>query len=178
MIKKALPLSKVYQLLEPGPVIMVSTAYKGKENCMTLSWKTMIDFTPPILALVMSDQNFSFQLLKKSKECVLNIPAVELLDTVVGVGNTTGAKVDKFQKFRLTKVPARTVQVPMIGECFANLECKVIDSSMARKYDMFILEVVAAWITRSKKRQRTFHHCGNGLFVVDGKIIRSKSQKK
>ncbi len=178
MIKKKLPLSKAYQLLEPGPVIMVSTAYKGTENVMTLSWKTMIDFVPPIVAIIMSDRNYSFNLLMESKECVINIPSIKLIDKVVGVGNTTGAKVDKFKKFQLTKVPACKVKAPLIDECFANLECKVIDSSMVKKYDMFILEVVAAWIERSGKREKTFHHCGNGIFVVDGKVIKTKSKKK
>ena len=66
----------------------------------------------------------------------------------------------------------------MIGECYANLECKVIDMSMAAKYNIFILEVVKAWIATSKKRQRTIHHCGNGVFMVDGKVIKLPSKKK
>lgn len=178
MIKKTFPLSKVYQLLEPGPVVMVSTLYKGQSDIMTMSWFTMVDFEPPLIACVMSDQNYSFNILKKTKECVINIPTVDLAAQVVGVGNTSGLKIDKFKKFNLTQEAASLVQVPMIGECYANLECKAIDTRMAKKYNIFILEVVKAWIAVSKKRMRTIHHCGNGVFVVDGKIIKLPSKKK
>ncbi len=177
MLKKSLPLSKVYQLLEPGPVIMVTTAYKGKANIMTMTWQTMIDFVPPIVAIVMSDQNYSFDLLKGSKECVINVLGVELAKQAVGVGNCTGATVDKFKKFKLTPVAASQVKAPLIDECFANLECKVIDMKMAKKYNLFVLEVLKAWITTAKKRERTLHHCGKGVFVVDGKIIKLPSKK-
>lgn len=178
MLKKSLPLSKVYQLLEPGPVVMVTTTDKGKTNIMTMTWLTMVDFVPPLIACVMSNRNYSFNMLKKTKECVINIPSAELASIVVGVGNTTGSKVDKFKKFGLTPESASKVQAPLINECFANLECKVVDTKMATKYNIFILEVVKAWITTSKKRQRTLHHCGNGVFVVDGKIIKLPSKKK
>jgi flavin reductase (DIM6/NTAB) family NADH-FMN oxidoreductase RutF len=178
MVKKTFPLSKAYQLLEPGPVVMVSTSYKGHPNIMTMSWLTMVDFVPPLLACVMSDQNYSFNNLKKTKECVINIPTVDLVQQVVGVGNTSGATVDKFKKFNLTQEAASLIKVPMIGECYANLECKVIDIRMAKQYNIFILEVVKAWIAVSKKRMRTIHHCGNGVFVVDGTIIKLPSKKK
>lgn len=172
MVKKSFPLSKVYQLLEPGPVVMVSTCYKGRPNIMTMSWLTMVDFEPPLIACVISDQNYSFNNLKKIKECVINIPTVNMISQVVGVGNTSGSTVDKFKKFNLTQEVASQVKVPMISECYANLECKVIDMRMAKKYNIFILEVVKAWIASSKKRQRTIHHRGSGAFVVDGTIIK------
>jgi flavin reductase (DIM6/NTAB) family NADH-FMN oxidoreductase RutF len=177
MKKKSLPLSKVYQLLEPGPVVMVSTSRKGKPNVMTMSWHMMADFVPPLVALVMGEGDYSFDILKETKECVINIPTVELAEKVVGVGNTTGAKVDKFKKFDLGQEPASMVDAPLIPECYANLECRVIDTRMAQKYNIFIVEVVKAWITTSKKRQRTLHHCGYGVFVVDGKIIKLPSKK-
>lgn len=169
---------KVYQLLEPGPVVMVSTAYKGKPNIMTMSWHMMIDFEPPLVGLVMSNANYSFNNLKKTKQCVINIPTVDLAQKVVGVGNTAGSKVDKFKKFELTQEAASLVDVPMIAECFANLECKVVDDRMATKYNIFIVQVLKAWITPLKKRVRTIHHCGNGVFVVDGDVIKIPSKKK
>lgn len=178
MKKKSFPLSKVYQLLEPGPVIMVTTADKGKANVMTMSWHMMIDFEPPLVGIVMSDRNFSFNILKKTKECVINIPTVELAATVVAVGNTSGATTDKFKKFDLAQEDALYVKAPMLNACYANLECKVIDMKMAKKYNIFILEVVKAWIAPSKKRHRTIHHCGKGVFTVDGKIIKLPSKKK
>jgi len=179
MKKKSLPLAKVYQLLEPGPVIMVTTkSAKGKPNIMTMTWQMMVDFVPPILAFVMSEDNYSFKALKATKECVINIPAADLVKTAVAIGECSGSKVDKFKKFNLTPEKASLVKAPLIGECFANLECKVIDMKMAKKYNIFILEVVKAWITTSKKRQRMLHHCGNGLFTIDGKTVKLPFSKK
>lgn len=176
--KKVFPLSRVYQLLEPGPVVMVSTCHKGKANIMTMSWHMMIDFEPPLIGCVISNQNFTYDIIKKTKECVINIPSVELASKVVGVGNTTGAKVDKFKEFQLKAEPASSIKVPMVADCFANLECKVIDTTMTSKYCIFILEVLQAWMTTSKKRQRMIHHCGEGNFVVDGKKFKLPSKKK
>lgn len=178
MIKKSLPLAKVYQLIEPGPVVMVTTVNKGKPNIMTMSWHMMIDFEPPILAIVMSDRNFSFKALKEHKECVINIPTADLAQKVVGVGNCSGRRVNKFKKFCFTPMPATQVDAPLIAECYANLECRVIDTHMAQKYNIFILEVVKAWITPTKKRVRFLHHWGNGIFTIDGKTITIASHKK
>lgn len=182
MKKKAFPLSKAYQLLEPGPVVMVTTASgatasRGKANIMTMSWHMMIDFEPPLVGIVMSNQNYSFKALKSTKECVINIPTVELIERVVDVGNCSGAKVDKFKKFNFTPVPGTRVSVPMIDECYANLECKVIDAHLATKYNIFILEICKAWSTATKN-PKTFHHRGNGVFAVDGKVIKVASGKK
>jgi flavin reductase (DIM6/NTAB) family NADH-FMN oxidoreductase RutF len=177
-MKSNLPLSQVYRLLEPGPVVMVTTARQGRANIMTMSWLTMMDFEPPLVGCVMSDRNYSFAALKSTRECVLNIPTVELAKQAVGCGNSSGRRTDKFQKFRLTPAPAARVAPPLIAECYANLECRVIDARLAAKYNFFILEVVKAWIDRSKKNPRTIHHRGRGVFTVDGRTIKLPSRMK
>ena len=106
MPRKSFPLSQVYRLLEPGPVVMVTTARKGRANIMTMSWHTMIDFEPPIVGCVISDRNYTFGILKATKECVINIPTVELAAKAVGCGNTSGRTVDKFKAFGLTPAAA------------------------------------------------------------------------
>jgi flavin reductase (DIM6/NTAB) family NADH-FMN oxidoreductase RutF len=176
--KKPLTLANVYKLLEPGPVVMVSSCYKQHSNMMTLSWQTMLDFEPPLIGCVISNRNDSFELIRRSKQCVINIPDVTLLKQIVAVGNSHGRKINKFAKFELTPVPAETVQAPMIDECFANLECKVIDTRLVEKYNLFILRVNKAWIAKTKKPYKTEHHAGNGIFVVDGKIIKTASRMK
>ena len=177
-MKRSFPLSRVYSLLEPGPVVMVTTARKGRANVMTMSWHTMIDFEPPLVGCVVSNRNHTFNILKTTKQCVINIPTVELAAKVVGCGNTSGRKVDKFQTFGLTPMPASHVEAPLVAECYANLECKVVDAQMADKYCFFILEVLKAWIDPSKKRPRTIHHLGKGAFMVAGRTIRLASKKK
>ena len=176
MKKKSYPLPNVYRLLEPGPVVMVTTARKDRANIMTMSWFTMMEFTPPLVGCVISGRNHSFDALVATKECVLNIPAAELAKQVVGVGNCHGTKVDKFKKFKLTAMPAAKVAPPLIDECFANLECKVVDTRMVNKYNFFVLEVVKAWIDPAMKKPRTLHHQGKGVFAVDGDTLRLPSR--
>jgi len=178
MAKKSFPLSKVYGLLEPGPVVMVTTARNGKPNIMTMSWHTMIEFELPLVGCVISNRNYSFGLLKATKECVINIPTVEIAEKVVGCGNTSGVKIDKFKKFGLTQKPASLVGAHLIEECYANLECQVVDTKMITEYCFFILEVVKAWIDPTVKDPRTIHHLGSGNFMVAGKKIKLKSKMK
>jgi flavin reductase (DIM6/NTAB) family NADH-FMN oxidoreductase RutF len=178
MVKRSFPLCDVYRLLEPGPVVMVTTARKGQVNIMTMSWHTMMEFEPPTVGCVISNRNYTFDILKATKECVINIPTVELAKQVVGCGNTSGRNTDKWKEFHLTPAPASCVTPPLISECFANLECKVVDTRMVTKYNFFILEVLRAWITPSSKPPRTIHHLGKGTFMVAGKRITLHSKMK
>lgn len=178
MIKKTLPLARVYSLLEPGPVVLLTTSSGEKQNIMTLSWHTMLEFEPPLVGCVISSRNYSFTILRSSNECVINIPTVEIIKKVVGCGNVSGSKVDKFKKFGLTSRPAAKVKPPLIEECYANLECRVADSTLVNTYCFFILEVIKAWIDPAVKNPRTIHHLGHGLFMVAGKKIRLKSKMK
>jgi len=178
MAKRSFPLSRVYQLLEPGPVVMVTTAGRERANIMTLSWHTMMEFEPPMVGCVISNRNYTFAVLKKTRECVINIPTRELAKEAIACGNTSGRTIDKFKTFRLTPAAASLVKAPLIDECYANLECRVVDARMVEKYNFFILEVLKAWIDPSKKDPRTIHHRGNGLFMVDGKTVRLSSKMK
>ncbi len=176
MARRSFPLSKVYRLLEPGPVILLTTAGKRGANVMPQSWLTMIEFEPPMVASVVSDRNFSFEALRKTKECVINIPTVEIAEKAVACGNCSGAEVDKFEAFGLTPVAASRVRAPLIAECYANLECRVVDTREVNRYCLFILEVVKAWIDPARKHPRTIHHMGRGLFMVAGKTIKLRSR--
>ena len=175
---KSLPLAKVYQLIEPGPVVLLTTAHKGRANVMTMSWHTMLEFEPPLIACVVSSANHSFAALRATGECVIAIPARKLAAKVVKIGNTSGRDGDKFRAVRLEPVAAEQVAPPLIAECFANLECKVTDTRMVQKYNLFVLEVVKAWIDPAQKRPKTIHHHGYGRFAVDGPMIKFKSRMR
>ncbi len=178
MAKRNLPLSRVYRLLEPGPVVMVTTAHKGRANIMTMSWYTMMEFVPPLVGCVISGRNYSFDALTRTRECVINIPTANLAQKVVKVGNSSGKKLDKFKEFGLTPVPASQVGAPLIEECYANFECRVADSRMVNKYNFFVLEVIKAWLDPAQKTPRTLHHEGMGVFRVSGRTIKLPSGMK
>jgi len=175
---KAYPLSKVYQLLEPGPVVLLTTAHKGRTNVMAMSWHMMVEFEPPLVACVVSDANYSHAALRATRECVIAIPARRLAEKVVHVGNSSGRDIDKFSAFGLTPVPAEQVAAPLVAECFANLECRIHDARFAGKYNLFVLQVLKAWIDPAQKHPKTIHHKGYGTFVVDGETIHLKSKMR
>ena len=160
------------------PVIMLSTI-KGKQpNVMTMSWHTMMEFEPPLVGCIVSDRNYSFNLLKSSKECVINIPTFKIAKKVIACGNCSGREVNKFEKFGLTQVKASVVKAPLVAECYVNLECRLVDTAMVKKYGLFVLQVVRAWIDPSVKNPRTIHHRGGEEFMVAGKTVKIKSRMK
>ena len=168
---RQMKLSKAFTLMEAGPVVLVTTHDGKKANIMTISWTMVMDFTP-VFAITTGGWNHSFAALRKNRECVIAIPTVDLLDKVVGIGTCSGADTDKFAKFGLTPVPARLVRPPLIKECLANIECKVID--IVKKHNIVVLEGVAAYIDTARKEKRTVHAVGDGTFIVDGRKIDRK----
>ena len=178
MTKRAYPLSKVYGLLEPGPVLLLTTAHKGRANVMAMSWHTMMEFEPPLVGCVVSGRDFSFAALKATRQCVLNIPTADLKAAVVGCGNTSGRRTDKFKRFGLTPLPAKTVAAPLIAECYADLECRVADTRLVNRYNFFVLEVQQAWIDPACKDPRTLHHRGRGKFMIAGETVKLASKAK
>ncbi len=178
MRKRRPPLSKVYGLLEPGPVVLLTTSRRGRANVMTLSWHTMLEFEPPLVGVVVGDQDHSFEALRATREAVINVPTVELGPAVVGCGNTSGARVDKFAAFGLTPKPASQVAPPLVDECWASLECRVVDTRGVNRYGLFVLEVVAAWADPNVTDPRTLHHRGRGRFMMAGQTIRLRSRMR
>ncbi len=163
-----LDLNKAFTLMEPGPVVLVTTNDGQKNNIMTISWTMVVDFTP-VFAITTGEWNYSFTALRKNKECVIAIPTVDMLDKVVGIGTCSGKDTDKFAKFKLTPVQGKFVKSPLIKECLANIECKVID--IVKKNNIVVLEGVAAYIDAARKEKRTIHAVGDGTFIVDGRKI-------
>ncbi|HEX8011073.1 MAG TPA: flavin reductase [Casimicrobiaceae bacterium] len=108
----------------------------------------------------------------------MSFRSAEIASKVVGCGNTSGRRVDKFARFALTALPASRVKAPLVAECYANLECRLVDSRMVNKYNFFVLQVLQAWIDPARKRPRTIHHMGRGVFMVAGRTVRLPSRMK
>ena len=166
--KKDFPVDQIRRFLEPGPIVLVSSAWSGKMNIMTMGWHMVMGFSPSLIGCYIWEQNHSFEMVRKSRECVINIPTEDLAPKVVDIGNSSGRDVDKFQKFKLSAVPSARVGAPIIGECYANFECKLVDSSLIGKYGLFVLEVVRAHAATSPQYPRTIHYRGDGVFMISG----------
>lgn len=160
--------AKAYLLLESGPVVLVTTAAGGRANVMTLGFHMVVRHAPPLLACVIGPWDHSHRALTATRDCVIALPTVDLAETVVDIGNCSGAEVDKFARFGLTARPASRVGAPLIGECLANIECRVADDRLSADYDLFLLEPVAIHYDDARAEQRLLHHCGDGTFTIDG----------
>ena len=172
---RRMELGKAFTLLEPGPVVLLTTHAGGRSNIMTISWTMVVDFTPQF-ALTTGPWNYSFAALQKTKECVIAIPTVDLLDQVVGVGTCSGADTEKFARFGLTPLPGEQVQAPLIRECLANIECKVVD--IVKQHNIVVLDGVAAYFDSDRQEQRTIHAVGDGTFVVDGRRLNRREMMR
>ena len=172
---RKMQISKAFTLIESGPVVLVTTHDGKKNNIMTISWTMVVDFTP-IFAMTTGPWNYSFSALRKTKECVIAIPTVDMLDKVVGVGTCSGADTDKFEKFMLTPVKGKHVKAPLIKECMANIECKVVD--IVKKHNIVVLEGVAAYFDNLRREKRTVHAVGDGTFIVDGRKLDRKEMMR
>lgn len=166
--KQDFPVSDVRRFLEPGPIVLVSSAWRGKTNIMTMGWHMVMEFSPALIGCLIAGGNHSHELIRSSRQCVINIPTVDIAETVVKIGNTSGRDIDKFAEFGLTPRPGTHVRAPLIEECYANFECTLTDASWVNKYNVFVFEVVKAHVASSPKVPKTIHYRGDGEFMISG----------
>src|SRR5688500_1044968 len=150
---------------------------------MTLGWHMMLEYDR--VGCFIWDQNHSFDLIRRSKQCVINLPTVDLIDQVIAIGNTHGGRPggpDKFEQFGLTPVRATKVKAPLIAECYANFECKLADTSLINTYSLFIFEVVKAHVATvgkgGPKYPTTMHYRGDGVFMISGRNVNYRRRFK
>lgn len=169
--KKDFPVHQIRRFLEPGPIVLISSYWEGKTNIMTQGWHTVLEFLPSTIGCLISSGSHSFEMIRKSGECVVNIPTVDLIEKVVGIGNCSGSDVDKFNEFGLTSRKAKKVKAPLIGECYASFECRIMDDRMISDYNFFIFEVLKAHVSPSPPYPKTMHYTGDGIFMLSGEHV-------
>jgi flavin reductase (DIM6/NTAB) family NADH-FMN oxidoreductase RutF len=164
------PLDRAFTFVESGPVLLISTRRNGKDNLMTVSCHASMGFEPT-LGICLGPWNFSYAALAEGGECVVAVPPANLLETVVDIGNCSGETMDKFAAFRLTPLPAKVVAAPLVAECLYNLECRVVNRTLVKDYNFFVLQGVQAWRNPAPTDARSFHAVGDGTFIVDGEVV-------
>lgn len=171
--KVQFPVEKTRELLEPGPIVLVSSAYQHERNIMTMGWHMMMEYT--LIGCFIWDQNYSRCLIEQSGECVINIPTCGLLEKAIDIGNLhkTSEDMDKFEMFGFTPAPAKIVKSPLIEECYANIECKLIDTSLIATYSLFVFEVLYVHKSDTESPPKTFHYLGDGQFRILQEEIRN-----
>ncbi len=168
---KELPASQAYRILEPGPIVLVTTSHNEKPNVMTMGFHMMIRHSPPLIGCIIGPWDYSYGALRETGECVISIPTVDLAHAVVDIGNCSRDRLNKFERFGLTQVPASSVAPPLIKECLTNIECRIDDDSLVDEHNLFILKAERLWFDADRKERRTIHHRGDGSFIIDGGIL-------
>ncbi|TWT20235.1 flavin reductase family protein [Luteimonas marina] len=164
--KASFPPDQVRRFLEPGPVLLLCTAWKDERAIMTLGWHMMLGYD--LVGTYLWDANRSHALARSSRECTINLPTAGLLDAVVGIGNCSSRDVDKFERFGLTAMRSHEVAAPSIAQCHASFECRLHETRITRDYPLFVWRVVHARVARSPKLPRTVHYRGDGRFMLSG----------
>jgi len=134
-------------MLFPLPAVMVSCQEEGKRpNIITLAWVGVVCSEPPMVGISIRKNRYSFDIIKESKEFVINIPRGGLLKAVDFCGTTSGKDVDKFAECGLTPMKGTKVNAPLIEECPVNLECVVRQIPDLGSHCLFIGEIVATHV--------------------------------
>jgi flavin reductase (DIM6/NTAB) family NADH-FMN oxidoreductase RutF len=129
-------------MLMPAPVVMVSCQADGKlPNIITVAWAGTVCSEPPMLAIAVRPSRHSFDIIRASREFVVNIPSARELRATDKCGVVSGRTVDKFKAMGLTPAPAKTVKAPVIAECPVNIECRVRNIQPLGSHTLFIAEV-------------------------------------
>ena len=136
-------------LLSPVPPVMVSCGDMDNSNIITIAWTGILNSNPPKTYISVRPQRHSFEIIKNTREFVINLTPAALVKEADYCGVYTGAKVDKFQKCGFTKGIASTVGCPIIEECPMNLECKVTDIVELGSHHMFIADITAINVDES-----------------------------
>ena len=170
-------LERAFTYLESGAVLLVTSRNGKKDNVMTISWQMVLDFTPRI-AICTGSWNESFETILHTKQCVLCVPAADMLEKAVGIGTTHGSECDKFKRFQLKKQAPAKVKAPLITGCLAAVECRLIDYIAA--HNLLILDGVQLWENPLKKERRIPHANGDGTFFADGEFynLREKMRER
>ena len=166
-------IKRAFTYLESGAVLFVTTGNGKKDNVMTISWQMVLDFTPRI-AICTGSWNESFETILRTKQCCLCVPAVDMRDKVVGIGTVHASECDKFKHFRLKKESPAKIKAPIIANCLAAIECKLID--YVEEHGILILDGVQLWENPRKKERRMIHANGDGTFFADGEFYNFRKE--
>jgi flavin reductase (DIM6/NTAB) family NADH-FMN oxidoreductase RutF len=183
-MKCEVKLSQAKWLVEPGCVVLVTTGTMTNPNVMTFSWQTPVNSADPcLIVLAISHIRYSYDLIKQNHELVINVPGEELLEQTHFVGSISGKKIDKFKESGLTAIPAQVVGPPLIEECAAHLECRVVEIFKMRTHDLLVCEVLRAvaetdlfdgkWIP---EKFHTLHYLGGNYYGVMERTIQTQGK--
>lgn len=167
---QTLDLNLAFTLVEPSPVVLITTRDQGKDNVFTLSLLMPLGFDDDSgccnIAIMTGRWNHSARAMLKNKQCVLHVPTAEHMADTIAIGTVSGAQVDKFDRFGLAREEAKQVDCAIIKGCAAYIECRVVDD--IEQHGIVILRPVAAGVNEAENRKSKIHSVGDGHFFTEG----------
>ena len=172
------------RMFAPQLVGLVSSLdTEGKPNVATLAWITTVSGDPPLISIAVGRTRYTHDCISTSKEFVLNLPTMDILNEVMIAGSISGRGEDKFEKTGLTPMESIAIKTPGVRECVSHLECKVIDTMEAGDHTIFIGKVVATTCNLETikdevldiSRIKPVLHLGGTFFTTTGEVVDSRS---
>ncbi|HHY14734.1 MAG TPA: flavin reductase family protein [Firmicutes bacterium] len=162
-------------MINVGCVLLVTSAAGDRRNVMSLAWQTPVSSQPSLVGIAVARTHFTAELIAQSREFVLNVPGADLLPQVGASGSISGRAIDKFEKVKITAVPAQVVQAPLIRECLGHVECRVVEQHTLGDHIFFVGEIVAASANqglfeenRWHEQVQLLHHLGGDHYYLAG----------
>lgn len=140
--------SDARRLLGGGPVVLVTTAWRGNYNVMPAAFVTPLSFDPPLVGLAVHPARHTHDMIKFSEEFALNVPTRELLHHCQYLGSVTGRELDKLELTKLPTFSARKVDTPLLEGCLGYIECGVEDALTVGDHTLFVGKVAAAQVEK------------------------------
>lgn len=168
---KEISIDNSFRLVEPGPILLVSTCAAGRPNVMTMGFHMMVQHAPPLIGCVIGPWDHSYAALRDTGQCVLSVPRSSMSAVVTDIGNCSGDGIDKFETFGLAMLPGNAGASPLLADCIANLECWLVDETLSDRYALHILEVERLWVAPDWHEAAMLHHIGDGRYKVDGELL-------
>jgi len=170
----------VYRLLHPRHTVLVTCTNKaGKANIITLAWSMPTSFDPCMVAISIAPRRLSHKMIEETGEFVVNVPTMKIVKQTLFCGRISGRRCDKFKEAHLTPLPAKKVCSPIIKECVAHLECKLVQKTATGDHTLFIGEVLTAYVNKGafiksfniKKVKPILHMGGDDFATISPEIV-------
>ena len=144
-MKEVIALSRFTPLLHPCLTFLVTAVDQaGKANIITIAWLTPLSVEPPLVGVSVRPSRYSYDLIRSCGEFVVNVAPYEIARQALLCGRRSGREVDKLEATGLTPRAAKRVRPPILEECLAHIECKVVREVECGDHVLFIGEVLAA----------------------------------
>jgi len=138
---------KAYMYLTyPKLTVIITAGTFENGNAMAASWHTYLSFDPPLYGVSIAPKRYTHKLIMKHKEFGVNFLPFEMSKLIWDTGSISGTEADKFEKFRIKKFKGKEIKAPLIADSVSALECKVVDVVRTGDHDLFVGEIVHAWV--------------------------------